>query len=231
MNERTSWAVLQREGGRIEVRARRQTDEVVIDVRDNGIGIAAEMQPHIFEIFVQERQALDRSNGGLGLGLTIVRSLVTLHGGVVRIRSEGRDRGTAVTVRLPAYEPATSDSGAAMGQPSRGGGVARPAHRTLIVDDNLAAASMPGATLELMGHDTRVAHDGPAALSSAAAFAPDLALVDIGLAVMDGYELARRLAPVPSVGLRADSRIHLLLPNPPEDTRRFIDVPDSLHLR
>jgi PAS domain S-box-containing protein len=182
-----------REGGRIEVRARREGDEVVIDVRDNGIGIAPEMQPHIFEIFVQERQALDRSSGGLGLGLTIVRSLVTLHGGFVVIRSEGRDRGTEVSVRLPACQPATLESTPALRQPSPSGGVARTAHRILVVEDNPDAASLLASALELMGHETRVAYDGPAALSDASEFAPEVALVDIGLPVMDGYEVGRRL--------------------------------------
>ncbi|HEX7843783.1 MAG TPA: ATP-binding protein, partial [Kofleriaceae bacterium] len=179
-------------GGRITITAARSGSDVELAVRDTGIGIAPEMLPRVFDLFVQERQALDRSHGGLGLGLSIVKSLVELHGGTVRAESAGRGQGTTMTVRLPSRAPV------AVALPLAAG----PAHRTasatggstvLVVDDNHDAAEMLAAFLREMGHATRVAHDGVEALQLVEQFEPDLALLDIGLPVMDGYELAARL--------------------------------------
>jgi CheY-like chemotaxis protein len=178
-------------GGRITVAAAVTPAGVTISVSDTGIGIAPEMIPRVFDMFVQERQALDRSQGGLGLGLTIVRSLVALHGGTVEARSEGRNKGAEFTIHLPPTvereEPAAGPGEAAAVAPD---GRVR---RILVVDDNEDAADMLAGFLEEMGHTTRIARDGPEALKMVAEFAPDLALLDIGLPVMDGYELARRL--------------------------------------
>ncbi len=180
-------------GGQIRVVARRAGPDVELIVRDNGIGIGPEMLPHVFDMFVQERQGIERSQGGLGLGLSIVQNLVRLHGGSVRAHSDGRGRGSEFALRLPAAASAApglpragaTDAGAA---PRRGRG-----RRVLIVDDNEDAAGLLSDLLEAMGHTTRVAHDGPTALRIVESFVPHLAVLDIGLPIMDGYELARRL--------------------------------------
>ena len=184
-------------GGRITIVASRAGSEVAIAVRDTGIGITPETLPRVFEMFVQERQALDRSQGGLGLGLTIVRSLVEIHGGTVEARSEGRNRGTEFVVRLPAAAASEGTASESAAPDSPAAHVERDGIRVLIVDDNVDAAEMMAASLELFGHTTRVAHDGPAALKIVEQFAPDIALLDIGLPVMDGYEVARRLRESP----------------------------------
>jgi len=185
--------------GYIDVSARRDDGGLLVVVRDSGIGIRAEMLPRIFDLFVQERQALDRSEGGLGLGLTIVRSLVGLHGGSVEARSAGTGRGTEILVRLPlAADDATVLTTSArsnhrrltplVGVPSTG-----RSRRVLVVDDNEdAVESLADALLEL-GHTVETAYDGPAALGLLQRYTPDVAFLDVGLPVMDGYELARRI--------------------------------------
>ena len=177
-------------GGRITVRAAAAGGEVVIRVEDTGIGIAPDMLPRVFDLFVQERQALDRAQGGLGLGLAIVRSLVTLHGGRVEACSDGPGRGAAFVVHLPlstAEMPAVEEQTA---PPFRR---AEEGRRILVVDDNVDAATMLADALTAQGHVARIAADGVEALRLAADFQPEVALLDIGLPVMDGYEVARRL--------------------------------------
>ncbi|MDC0680798.1 ATP-binding protein [Sorangium atrum] len=187
-------------GGEIAVRAERTGGEVVLSVRDDGIGIAPEMLASVFERFVQERQALDRSQGGLGLGLAIVHNLIAMHGGRVCAHSEGRGRGSEFTLRLPAAAPVRSFEAAPARPPAGTQGSPAPAdrRRILLVDDNLDAVELLAESLGAMGHTTRVAADGPSALRIAEEFAPDVALLDIGLPVMDGYELARRLREQPA---------------------------------
>ncbi|HEX2689569.1 MAG TPA: ATP-binding protein [Kofleriaceae bacterium] len=177
--------------GSIGLHARAEGAEVVVRVTDNGIGLAREMLPRVFDMFVQERQAIDRSRGGLGLGLTIVKSLVLQHGGSVAAHSEGPGRGATFEVRLPLAErPRLSTAPA-----SSAGAVPaiRAKHRVLIVDDNEDAALLLAEAMGALGHETRVAHDGPGALKIVEAFTPEIALLDIGLPVMDGYELGRLL--------------------------------------
>jgi PAS domain S-box-containing protein len=187
-------------GGQLTLTAVRAGDEVVLSVRDTGIGIAPDVLPRVFDMFVQERQALDRSQGGLGLGLTIVRSLVELHGGTVSVRSEGRGQGSEFTIRMPAAMPAERATG---GLPAVAARPAGDGRRILVVDDNEDAAELLSDLLEAMGNTIKVAHDGPAALRAAEDFGPDLAVLDIGLPVMDGYELAQRLRQQPGhPGLR-----------------------------
>jgi PAS domain S-box-containing protein len=189
-------------GGDIAIRGQQVNDEVVLSVRDTGIGIEPETLRRIFELFVQERQALDRSQGGLGIGLAIVRSLIERHGGTVVAHSEGAGKGSEFLVRLPAtsrprdlVDPPTPSLGALV--PPVG------TRRILIVDDNEDGAEMLADALTRRGYDTRVAHDAPAALRVAAEFSPDIAFLDIGLPVMDGYELASRLRELPGLaGLR-----------------------------
>lgn len=176
-------------GGRIAVTGARVGDRVELRVRDRGIGIAPEMLPRVFDLFAQESQAIDRAAGGLGLGLAIVKSLVALHGGDVSAASDGAGQGSEFCVRLPALDQAAAPSAA----PAPGSdGPPRPA-RVLVVDDNEDAADLLVDALAAMGHDVRKAHDGPTALVAAAAHRPTIALLDIGLPVMDGYELGRRL--------------------------------------
>jgi signal transduction histidine kinase/DNA-binding response OmpR family regulator len=178
--------------GRIHIHARRDGDRLELGVRDSGIGISAEMMPHIFEMFAQERQALDRSHGGLGLGLTIVKSLVNMHGGTVEAVSCGVGEGSEFIIRLPAIPPA---SVAADLKPAATGESARTVtgRRILVVDDNTDAARLLAEALAMLGHDARVAFDGPDALAVAAEFQPHAALLDVGLPLMDGFELAERL--------------------------------------
>jgi signal transduction histidine kinase/CheY-like chemotaxis protein len=177
--------------GRIEVTAERQDGLAILCVRDNGIGIAREILPRIFDRFRQSDRTLDRAQGGLGLGLSIVRNIVQLHGGVVTAHSDGPNRGSEFTVRLPC-EPARRMPRGRMvrSNPPRTTTVSRT---ILIVDDNRDIAEVLARVLRARGHAVRVAHDGPAALESVHHFRPDFALLDIGLPLMDGYQLARRL--------------------------------------
>ena len=178
-------------GGTVSITAGREGEWMAIRVRDSGIGIAPEMLPRVFDMFTQERQELDRTQGGLGLGLTIVRNLVTLHGGTVEVTSGGRGKGSEFIVRLPV-----SHSAADVPQASSSPSIVRrntSAARVLIVDDNADAAEMFADFIETLGYEVRKVHDGPAALRVSAEFEPAVALLDIGLPVMDGYELAGRL--------------------------------------
>jgi signal transduction histidine kinase len=178
--------------GDIRIEARRDGASVELRVQDSGIGISSEMLPRVFDMFAQERQALDRSHGGLGLGLTIARSLVELHEGTIEVRSDGVGRGSEFVIRLPLLTTAAGATPA--GSPAATSGTRVPTgRRVLVVDDNIDAARMMSDALELVGHETRVAFDGPSALRAAAEFRPDAALLDLGLPVMDGYELAQRL--------------------------------------
>ena len=182
--------------GSIEINAGREEDSVVISVRDSGIGIDSAMQASVFDVFTQARQALDRSKGGLGLGLAIVRSLVTQHGGTVGVFSEGVGRGTTFTVRLPyaAMPHGGSPDGARPEPqaPSSGAG------RILLVDDNRDSAELLAEALSALGYATHVAFDAPGALRAVQELSFDVALLDIGLPVMSGYELAQRLRESPA---------------------------------
>ncbi|RKG82078.1 response regulator [Corallococcus sp. CA049B] len=181
-------------GGFLAVTGTREGRELVVTVRDTGVGIDPEMLPRVFDLFVQEHQALDRSQGGLGLGLAIARSLVTLHEGAISAHSAGRGRGSTFTVRLPALE---AEAPPALPTPQPGALIPQEpssvSARVLIVDDNRDAADVLSESLEFLGCTTRVAYDGPSGLEAATEFRPEIALLDIGLPVMDGYELARLL--------------------------------------
>jgi PAS domain S-box-containing protein len=177
--------------GRIEIGAWRDGHEIVMQVKDNGVGIRAELLPRLFELFVQGPRAADRSEGGLGIGLTLVRSLVHMHGGTVVALSEGPGKGSAFVVRLPASTTTTGDALSSSVKPPVGRSSAP--RRVLIVDDNVDGAVLLAELCGAMGHDVRVAHDGPQALTAIQEHAPDVAVLDIGLPVMDGYELARRI--------------------------------------
>jgi CheY-like chemotaxis protein len=182
-------------GSRIQVVAHATDDDVVVAVRDSGVGIDAAMLPTIFDLFVQERQSLARSAGGLGLGLTIVRSLVELHGGHVTATSAGRGQGAEFVVTLPRAGVATEEE-TTLQPPARAAGPAADI-RVLVVDDNVDAAELLAELLSEDGYAAMAVHDGPSALAAAESLQPHVALLDIGLPVMDGYELARRFAAHP----------------------------------
>jgi PAS domain S-box-containing protein len=176
-------------GGRIEVAAAREGEEAVLRVRDNGVGITAEMMPHVFDLFAQTHDQTRLSEGGLGIGLALVRKLLEMHGGRVEARSAGAGRGSEFVVRLPVAEgPAALGVGDAPAQEG-----ARRGARALIVDDDRDVADSFGLLLETLGANVRKAYDGPAGVAAVDAFEPDLVFVDIGMPGVDGYETARRM--------------------------------------
>jgi signal transduction histidine kinase/DNA-binding response OmpR family regulator len=180
-------------GGHLTVFAHREGPEVSLSVRDDGVGIAPELQPRVFETFFQARQDVDRAKGGLGLGLALVKSLSELHGGKVAVESPGVGKGTTFTVRLPLAMDTAPAEGPGEPRAERLLTGPGPGIRILVVDDNVDAAESMAEVLELLGNQVRVAHDGLEALRLARESVPDLALLDIGLPVIDGYELAQRL--------------------------------------
>jgi CheY-like chemotaxis protein len=174
-------------GGHITIAVRAVASDALITVTDDGVGIAADVLPHVFEPFVQANQARDHYLGGLGLGLAIVKNLVELHGGSIAIDS-ALGRGTHVTVRLPV-----ATAVATVMAPAKRLERAHSGERLLVVDDNIDAANLLCEFLNDLGFETRAAHDGPSALAISKDYHPTLALLDIGLPVMDGYELGARL--------------------------------------
>jgi len=182
-------------GGRITVKATPRGDEVAIAVADNGRGIERDMLPRVFDPFVQEQQKLDRSRGGLGLGLAIVRNLVQLHGGRIEGESDGIGKGSTFTVHLHRADQAPAATPRDTRTEAR---APVEAVSVLVVDDNRDAADMLAALLETRGYTTHVAHDPLEALELAHEYVPDAAVLDLGLPIMDGYELARRLRALPS---------------------------------
>jgi PAS domain S-box-containing protein len=181
---------------RIELSVGRDGDEAVLRVRDNGIGIAPDMLPHVFDLFVQADHATARSQSGLGIGLSLVKSLVEMHGGTVEAESAGLGKGSQFTVRLPLLP---EDGDAPMVQDNV---IALPPAsglRLLVVDDNLDAANSLVLLLRLQGHDVRIAHDGASALKIATAYRPALVFLDLGMPEIDGYEVARRIRTTPGL--------------------------------
>ncbi len=179
------------EGGQIRVEAAAEAGQSVIRVRDNGAGLSADLLPHVFDLFTQADRSLDRSQGGLGIGLTLVRQLVELHGGRVEARSDGPNQGSEFIVRLPTISSVTATSTEESSGTSAG--LVRSKLRVLVVEDNADSAEMMAFVLELGGHEVRLAGDGLEALEVARAFRPQVVLCDIGLPKMDGYEVAEQL--------------------------------------
>jgi signal transduction histidine kinase len=226
-------------GGHIGLTVEPQGSDVVVSVRDDGAGIPPEKLGAIFEMFTQVDRPLDRSHGGLGVGLSLVRGLVELHGGRVEAHSDGPGRGSEFVVRLPLLlapghrDQPRDDAGA--------GGPRSAPYRILVVDDNRDAADTLALMLRVMGHDTRTAHDGLEAVEAAAAFRPHVVLMDIGLPRLNGHEAARRIRERPwgggvvliaQTGWGADEdkrqskeagfNFHLVKPVDPADLERLL---------
>ncbi|MBV9124816.1 MAG: response regulator [Planctomycetes bacterium] len=224
-------------GGKIELLGRREGNEVVLSVRDNGLGIAREVLPHLFEPFMQAQGALPHAQGGLGIGLNLVRTLVELHGGQVDAHSAGPGQGSEFVVRLPvpreraAAKPSPVPNASTDGSPRR---------RILLVDDNVDAAETLALWLTLQGHQVLTAADGPSALELAQTHLPEVGILDLGLPGMDGLEVGRQLRaslPPPlfliaqtGYGRPEDRRqalaagfdAHLVKPVPPEELGRIL---------
>jgi PAS domain S-box-containing protein len=227
-------------GGHIWLTAERKGTEVVLHVRDTGIGIAPGMLPKIFDLFVQAERRVDRAQGGVGIGLTLVKRLVEMHGGSVQALSAGLGRGSEFIVRLPAVAEAAD--GQEVGKSDAEEASAPPQRRILVVDDNRDAADSLALLLRLAGQDVRLAYDGPSALAEAREFRAELVFLDIGMPGMDGYEVAKRLrqqagsedavlVAITGWGQSEDRRRaedagfdgHLVKPAKPETLRQYFD--------
>jgi CheY-like chemotaxis protein/anti-sigma regulatory factor (Ser/Thr protein kinase) len=226
------------EGGSIVVSLRAEEGSAVLRVRDNGRGIMTENLERIFQMFVQGRAP--RAAAGLGIGLALARRIAEMHGGTLVAHSEGTGKGSVFTLRLPLGEMQSAPAKAA--EQARAPASSPAAQRILVVDDNEDVAITLNSLLQTLGHETRMAHDGAAALTAAEEFRPDVVLLDIGMPGMDGYEVARRLRAtkrgrrlriiaVTGWGQEADRRkareagfdVHLVKPVEPTDLARVLD--------
>jgi CheY-like chemotaxis protein/two-component sensor histidine kinase len=195
-------------GGEIRVRLFAENDHAVIEVTDTGVGIAAEFLPHVFDLFAQSERALDRADGGLGIGLSVCKQLIEMHGGAVSGASKGIGQGATFTMRLPLQvEPMHAN------KPDIVAGVAP--QRILIVDDNRDAADSLAMCLILEGHDTKAVYAAETALREIVAFNPEVVLLDIGLPHIDGYEVARRIK-----AMKPDIRVMALTGYAQEDDKQ-----------
>jgi PAS domain S-box-containing protein len=231
-------------GGRISLSGGREGAEIVLRVRDTGVGIEPELLRRIFDPFVQAERSRARAQGGLGVGLTLVRKLAALHGGSVQASSTGLGRGSEFVVRLPAPAQGRHSDAAACGAEGTPAVPAIPRRRILVVDDSRDAAESLALLLRLEGHEVQVARDGPAALELARRQRPEVAFLDLAMPGMDGYELCRRLRAEPALaptllvaltgwGQEADRRRseeagfdrHLVKPVEPQSLRRLLTHP------
>jgi PAS domain S-box-containing protein len=190
-------------GGQVSLIVTREREEAVLHVRDTGVGIEPDLLPHIFGVFVQGDHSLAHTEGGLGIGLTLVKRLVEMHGGTVSARSDGPGQGSEFTVRLPV-EPRTADR--RLRRAPGPAAATNPGQRVLLVEDNVDAAETLAELLDLWGYQVRVVHDGLMALEVASTYRPEIILLDIGLPEIDGYEVARRLRSLESEGVQAFRR-------------------------
>jgi signal transduction histidine kinase len=179
------------EGGEIRVRVESSPPETLIRVKDTGVGIPSEMLSKVFDLFIQVDRPLNRKQGGLGVGLAMVRRLVEMHGGSVEAQSDGIGRGTEMVVRLPLFDDV--NAGKHRKRRTREDVPVLVGRRILVVDDNRDAADSIALLLEVAGHVVRTAYDGPDALELAAVFRPEVAILDLGLPSMDGFEIARQI--------------------------------------
>jgi CheY-like chemotaxis protein len=219
----------------------------VIRIRDSGIGIDAATLSRVFEPFVQADRSLDRSRGGLGLGLALVKGLVELHGGRVSAASPGHGRGSVFEIRLPLAEPSPLPA-ANTGVRTPNTQHPTPTRRVLVIEDNLDAAETLGDLLEMAGHEVRLAHSGPDGVSEAGRFRPEIVLCDVGLPEMDGYAVARALrndprtreallVAVTGYGQEEDRRrsleagfdLHLTKPVDPQEVQRLVGAGQVVH--
>jgi signal transduction histidine kinase/ActR/RegA family two-component response regulator len=184
-------------GGDIRLSAERQGSTVIVRVRDNGMGISSSMLPHVFEMFTQADRSLERTQGGLGIGLTLVKRIVELHGGSVEARSDGAGKGSEFAVRLPVA--AESRLRPVDAEPGRSPTVCSAArHRILVVDDNRDAADTLATLLRMKGHEVQTAYDGIEAVDAAANYRPAAVLLDVGLPRLNGFDAARRIRQLPN---------------------------------
>jgi len=184
-------------GGHIRIEASEDKLGVSVKIKDNGIGIPKEMLPHIFELFSQVDSSMERTHGGLGIGLTLVKNLIEMHKGSVTVESEGKGKGSVFTVRLPIQIPAKHENNEMVAESNFT--LAAKSYRILIVDDNEASAKTLGWTLEMLGHDIRLAHESFKAIEIAKSYKPDIVMLDIGLPGMNGYEVCEALRKLPSL--------------------------------
>lgn len=229
--------------GRIDLAVGSEDGEAVMRIRDTGMGIPADLLPRIFNLFVQEDRSLARSQGGLGIGLTLVKTLVEMHGGSVTAASAGPEQGSEFVVRLPLYKPER--------QSAPGGDAGSTAthvlhKRVLVVDDNIDAAESTAMVLQVAGYEVRCVHDGPSVLQAAKDYRPQVVILDIGLPGISGYELARKLRQEPEFlhtplialtgygqeedrrrSLQAGFDHHLTKPADPQTLRALIAQPDT----
>lgn len=213
--------------GHIAISASREGDDAVLRIRDDGIGIAPEVLPHVFELFVQAEHASTKAQGGLGIGLTLARNLAQMHGGAIEAYSAGLGKGSEFLIRLPLVAPAHEEKGPTAGErletqtPSTG-------RRLLVVDDNEDAAISFATLLRLQGHDVEIAHDGPTALKVACSFVPHMVFLDIGMPEMDGYQVARQMRRQP--GLETVVLTALTGWGQEQDRRRTVEAGFNHHL-
>jgi len=229
------------EGGRIEIEVRCESEDCLVRVTDNGLGIPPDLLERVFDLFAQGERTLDRSEGGLGIGLTLAKRIVLLHGGTIRAESEGAGKGSTFTVSLPRLRLDLTASAA----PEGTGYIPPTARRRtiLVVDDNSDAAASIATFLRMLGHDVEVVHDGPSALHRIVTMPPEIVLLDIGLPGLDGYEVARRVRERPEgqgirlyamtgYGQEEDRKralasgfdAHLVKPVPPADLLQLIET-------
>lgn len=211
------------DGGRVDVEVRPEAGNGVLVIRDSGIGISEQLLPRVFDIFVQGSASLDRAQGGLGIGLALVHRLVELHGGTVRAASAGAARGSTFTVHLPAV-----NAPAVASLPAAAGSAVAACKCVLIVDDHEDARAMVREIVALAGHRVVEARDGGGALEVAFAELPDVAIIDIGLPGIDGYEVARRLRTDPRT--RRMALIALTGYGLQDDRRRALEAGYDVHL-
>jgi PAS domain S-box-containing protein len=211
--------------GRVTISTERMGATGVLRVRDTGQGIRTDLLARVFDLFVQEPQSLDRSRGGLGLGLALVKRLVELHGGSVSVWSAGPGQGSEFTVRLPAVAEPVAQAGLAGASPVSTAGRGR---RVLVVEDNPDARQSLRMLLELAGHEVQTSEDGPNGLATLLAFQPDVALIDLGLPGMDGYALAREVRGRPET--RAIRLVAVTGYGQVEDRRRALAAGFDLHI-
>lgn len=215
------------DGGRIQLTVVEEENRIVIRVTDSGVGIPREMLPKVFNLFTQVDRAVDRSQGGLGIGLSLVKRLVEMHGGSVAVESDGIGAGSTFTVQLPRVT-SPFDSGRSSDPKYRSDSDGAVKHRVLVVDDNVDAAVMLSMLLQRLGCETAVAHSGPEAIAAAAEFRPALAFLDIGLPGLNGYEVAARLRHLPTTA--ATVLVALTGWGSQEDRQRSLEAGFNFHL-